>query len=160
MDGYAQRGCTRSRSAPVEWSEEVEMRNLLIKTFVGSSLLLGGFAANAQYERPGEYQYQDSEMRGHDRLLNRVRTDLDRAEAATLPFTGDRNRIVAVREQLGAFERRLNDGDYDRRELDDTIAGLQRVTDMNRMSDSMRDFLSDDMSRLRVMRERLDQEWR
>lgn len=136
------------------------MKNLLVRTLVGSSLLLGGLTANAQYERPRDYGYQDREYRGHTQLLGRVQADLDRVEAGTLPFTGDRSRIIAVRQQVNAFQRRLADGEYDRRELDNAITGIERVVDMNRMSDSRRDDLVSDLARLRELRERLDREER
>jgi hypothetical protein len=130
------------------------MRTLLMRALIGTSLLFGGLAAaNAQYESPRVYEHRDQAQ-----FLDRVRADLDRAEAATLPDTGDRGRINAVRDEVNMFSRRLADGNYDRAALDNAISGMQRVVDINRMSDRTRDMMSDDLARLRDMRVRMDRE--
>jgi len=136
------------------------MRTLLIRTLIGSSLLFGGVAANAQYDRRPDYGWQDREPTEHSRVLDRVRNDLNNAEAATIPFTADRSRIVAARESANAFQRRLADGDYDRDELQNAINQVARVVDLNRLSDSMRSYLSDDLAGMQNLRDRLDREWR
>jgi hypothetical protein len=93
-------------------------------------------------------------------VLDRVRNDLNNAEAATIPFTADRSRIVAARESVNAFQRRLADGDYDRGELQNAINQVARVVDLNRLFNSTRSYLSDDLAGMQNLRDRLDREWR
>lgn len=135
------------------------MRRLLITALAGSGLFLTGLTASAQYAPRDEYRYQTRDDGA--RLLDRVRADLDRAEAATLPFTGDRARVVRAQQEVSEFQRRLDAGDYDRRGLDEAIANVQSVMDANHvMSDRTRDDLAADTSRLRELRLRLDRDWR
>jgi hypothetical protein len=60
-------------------------------------------------------------------MIDRIRGDLDRAHAGTVPFTADRNRVARARDQVSDSQRSLASGDYDRRQFDDTIASIQRV---------------------------------
>jgi hypothetical protein len=135
------------------------MRNSL-KALAVSGLLLFGLTANAQYRPRGDAGYQDRDEyrdRERARFLDRVRADLDRAEATTVPFTGDRARIERAREEVNAVQRKLEAGVYDRRELDDAIVAVQRVVDDNHMlSDSNRDFLAADLNHMRDFRSRIE----
>ena len=133
------------------------MRNLLIQSLVGSGLLLGGLTASAQYQPPPQSRYG---YESNDQVLNRVRSDLDRAEDRSIPFTADRGRLTAAREQISAFQRRLDEGNYDGRELDNAINSIRRVVDLNRMSDRTRENLTDDLARMRQMRDRLERDYR
>jgi hypothetical protein len=137
----------------------------LVKALAGSSLLLLGLTANAQqypprYENRPDNRYQEREdnYAGRGRIFDRMRADLDRAEAGALPFTGDRMRIERAKQELNELQQRLDDGNYyDRRPLDDTVRAIQRVLDSNvTMSDRNRDALSNDLSRLREWQTRSD----
>jgi hypothetical protein len=134
-----------------------------MKALAASGLLLFGLTANAQYRPRGDAGYQDrDEDRGRERarFFERVRADLDRAEATTLPYTGDRARIARARDEVNAVQRKLEAGIYDRRDLDDAIVAVQRVVDDNHMlSDSNRDFLSADLNHMRDFRSRIES-WR
>ena len=133
------------------------MRHLM-NAFVATSLLLSGLSVNAQWYPRGEDRYDRDRDRDYARLMDRIRTDLDRAQAATLPFTADRIRIVRAREGVNAFQRKMDAGNYDRRDLDDAVAALQRVVDSNRnLSDSNRDYLASDLSRMRDFQATLDE---
>jgi hypothetical protein len=140
------------------------MRNIM-KAVAASGLLLAGLtAANAQYRPrgdPGYYQDRDEDRdREGARFLDRVRADLDRAEATTVPFTGDRARIDRAREEVNAVQRKLEAGIFDRRELDDAIISVQHVLNDNRvMSDSTRDFLAADLNHMRDFRSQIES-WR
>jgi hypothetical protein len=136
------------------------MRHLIIRTIAASGLLLaGGLAANAQYQpRTVQYQYQDREQRDdryNDRLFDRVRGDLERAHASTLPFSADRSRVTEAEQLVNACERRVNSGDFDRRDFYQAINAMQRVADMNRLSDRNRDDILGDARELREMQGRL-----
>src|SRR5437016_13399827 len=125
------------------------MRNLLRASLVGSSLLLAA-AANAPYrsnDGDRDYRYSDrGDYRGGS-ALNRVWSDLERAEANSHPNGGDRRRFAKVREELSEFQRSGNP-----RELNDTVGALQRVVSQNRLSYRDRDILADDLNRLREFR--------
>jgi hypothetical protein len=133
---------------------------------VGSGLVLGALTLGAQQYYPQQYQPQRDDRYDRDRdrdrdfdrniLLNRVRTDLDNAQAHTIPFTSDRWRIARAKESVIEFQQRLNTGDYARRELDTAISNMQRVVDANRLPDRWQQFLSNDVNRLREMENRLD----
>jgi hypothetical protein len=139
----------------------------LVKALAGSSLLLLGLTANAQqyppryenrYQDQNRYQEREDNYYGRGRIFDRMRADLDRAEAGALPFTGDRARIERAKQELTELQQSLDDGNYyDRRPLDDTVRAIQKVLDSNvTMSDRNRDVLSNDLSRLREWQARYD----
>jgi hypothetical protein len=137
------------------------MKNLLIKALASSGLLLLTMTASGQpYPRPqypDRSQVQDGrEARDNDRLFDRIRGDLDRAHDWTLPFTADRDRVVMARERADACRRAISAGAYDRRMLDDTVAAIRRVIDLNRLSDQSRDYLITDLEQLRSLQARLE----
>jgi hypothetical protein len=125
----------------------------LMKAVVGSSLLLFGLTASAQYP-PRSDRYQDrGEDRDPGRLCDRIVAHLDRAEASALPFTADKIRVARAREDVRVFQRKLDSGELDRRDLDDVIVSLQRVVADNHMlTEDNRDQLAADVSRMRDFR--------
>ena len=140
------------------------MRHIM-KVVAVSGLLLFGLTANAQYRPRGYAGYQDRDEdrdrdRDRTRFFDRVRADLDRAEATTLPYTGDRARIDRARAEVNEVQRKVDAGIYDRRDLDDAIIAVQRVVDDNHMlSDSNRDYLAADLNHMRDFRSRIES-WR
>jgi hypothetical protein len=139
------------------------MRCLFSKALIGSGLLLCGLVAQAQYGPrygDGYSNYGQRETREQSWIFDRVRADLDRAEASTFPFSGDRNRIERARVELNELQSSWNSGEINGREFNDAVMALQRVVDVNRLSDRSRDFLAGDLNRLRDMRARLDIESR
>jgi len=81
--------------------------------------------------------------------------DLDRAEYNAVPGTGDRWRLERARNELSQAQQQISSGVSDRRDIDEAIMTIQRVVDSNNLSPRMRDFLVDDMNRLRELRERM-----
>ena len=136
------------------------MRNLLIKSLVGSGLLLGGLTLGAQqyypqqYPPQGDYQRYDR-GRGEYRneVLNRVKTDLNWAQSRA--YGDDRWRITRAINMLNNFQSRMNSGNIERWQLDRTIDYVQRVLDNNRLPDRMQQNLSNDVNRLRDLSYRL-----
>ena len=122
------------------------MRSVVISTLAATGLLMFGLAASAQ-----EYGQWE-----HGRFFDRVRADLDRAAASTIPFTGDRDRIATVQRDLNEFQRERANGNYDPAELDRMIWALQRVVDSNRMPDYDRNLLTGDLRELREFRGRYE----
>ena len=136
------------------------MRQLLVKSLAGSGLLLMTLTASGQwYPRP-DYRYtisQDGrEAREQSRVFDRAQGDLDQAHSVSLPFTDDRNRIIAAQAQVGECQRLVASGEYSRRQLDEAIIAVQRVADMNRMSDRNRDSLRDDVRDMQQLQSLLE----
>ena len=130
------------------------MRNLFIMNLAGASLALFTMTANAQYQ-PRDYRYERNDDR-REWIFNRLRADLDRAEANVLPFvgdfTGDRSRISRARQEVSEFQRTWAFGDYDQRDLNQAIRAVQDVVDENNLSDRTRSALLMDLNRLRDFR--------
>jgi len=134
------------------------MRHTLISTIAAAALMLGGMTASAQYRPRLDPQAQDErQARDQDRLFDRVRADLDRAYAATVPLTADRSRLNIAQDAISRCQRSVAVGEYDRRQFEDGIAAIQRVADLNRLSDQSRNNLLDDMHDLRRLQESLEQ---
>lgn len=92
--------------------------------------------------------------RGH--LFQRVREDLEHVQAVTFPFSPDEYRVSTTKQELNELQGKLDAGRYDQPELDRTIGGLERVLNNNRLSPRDRDMLSDDLMRMREVREHRD----
>ena len=146
------------------------MRNFLVKTLVGSSLLLVSLTARAQY--PPRYDDPYRSDRGYDngyqhrgwvvtRSLNRLRADLDRADANTVPFVsdfnGDRERISRARQELSEFQQSWSAREFNARQVDGAIYALQRVLDQNHLTDRNRSMLASDLAWMRDFRDRHEQ---
>lgn len=135
-----------------------EMRHSLVN-IAGAGLLsfaVISIQAAPQYRdddpwhRSRESFYQEQSWKMH--FFDRVRQDLDHVQ--TVAFSGaDEDRIVRTKQMLGDLQSRLADGRYDRPQLDDTIAALERVVSDNRLSPRDRDMINDDLSRMREYRE-------
>jgi hypothetical protein len=135
------------------------MRHSLIKTIAASGLLLSGSIAAAQYQPRAPYsfsQVQDErEVLHHDQVFDRVQGDLARAHSGALPFTADRDRVARAQDEVNHCQRAVATGDFDRRDFDQAIGAIQRVTDLNRLSDRTRDFLLADVRELRDLQDHL-----
>jgi len=82
-------------------------------------------------------------------LFNRLRSDIERAEANSNWNGGDRRRFNKVREELSEFQRSGN-----RHELNDTISALQHVVNSNRLVYGDREVLARDLYQLQDFRVR------
>jgi hypothetical protein len=118
------------------------MRQFLRKGLIGSGLLLMASSGNAQ-------------VREHDRFpMERVMSDLNRAESNSRLDRGDRKRFDRARQEVAQFERKWSNGRYDRRELDQAIDSVQRVVDARSVNYRDRAALIDDLNRMREFRAR------
>lgn len=127
------------------------MRTVLIRTvfvqgLAAAGLLIFGLGANAQ----PRYDY------GWGREpLDRVRADLDRSARDMRYLSGgELRRFERAREEIREFQEKWNRGRFDRHELDDVIGSLQKVVNGNRIRPRDRDFLLNDLARLREIRSR------
>src|SRR5690242_916461 len=99
------------------------MKHLLLTTVAGAGLLFGGLAANAQTTYRVQYrygygqeQYQERGERG-DWFFNRLRSDLDQAQATATPYSGDRWRIQRAREEVNELQQSWENGNRDPRAM-------------------------------------------
>ena len=126
------------------------MRNLLIKSLIGSSLLALGLSVQAQ--EPQRYDPYDNRANFQDfqnvqSLFRQVRSDLDRAE--NYSYSGDRYWFDRVRGELSELQRQWDENEYTPRQTDKVIVALQKVVSENQISFRDRDRLMDDLSRMR-----------
>jgi hypothetical protein len=87
-----------------------------------------------------------------DHLFDRVREDIEHVQSVTWPAGADQYRLARTKQQLN--ELQSASGRWDRRELDDVINAMTRVLQDNRLRREDREILSDDLSRLRDLRDR------
>lgn len=124
----------------------VPIRTVLIQGVAVAGFLITGLAASAQ----PRYDY------GWGREpLDRVRADLDRAARDMRYLSGgEYHRFEHARDEIREFQQKWNRGRFDRHELDDVIGSLQKVVNGNRIRPRDRDFLLNDLARLRDIRSR------
>jgi hypothetical protein len=128
------------------------MRRIISNVLISSALLAAGFGgaitASAQqyYDRSGFPQGQDRS------LFNHVRGDLDRAASYSYASRSDRKRFDEARRDLFDFSSRLDQGRYEKRELDHAIDRLQNVVSHNSLDPRDRGALDDDLRRMRDFR--------
>lgn len=134
------------------------MRHHFLKSLASSSLLLFAMTAGAQdrdRDRDEDRYHQGARdegwWRGH--MFQRVREDLDHAQSATPPLSGDEYRLVKVKQELNELQNKYEAHGYDQPEMDDVISALARVVTDNHLSGRDRDMLNDDLNRLRSFRE-------
>jgi len=144
------------------------MRRLLMQGLVGGGLLLMSVAAYAQSYPPPPYRgdpydrddraygppYRSYDRRGGVSPVDQALNDLNYAESNAYLSHGDRRRFDKAREELVEFQQKLYAGRFDRHELDDAIAAMQRVADHERSGYGYRNgsILWDDLQRLRDFR--------
>jgi len=139
------------------------MRRLLMRTMAGGGLLLITLAVNAQdrdryrdddryYDRDDRgYRREGPNNRGGGSLIDRVQSDLRYADSDAYS-RGERKRIDNARKELYEFQRAWSAGRFNRHELDDSIASVQKVVDHNALGERARSILWDDLQRLRSFR--------
>jgi hypothetical protein len=89
-----------------------------------------------------------------DKLFDRVRQDIEHVQSVTFPVGGDQYRLARTKEELNELQGQMASGRWDRRELDDVVNALTKVLEDNRLRRDDREVLSDDLSRLRELRDR------
>lgn len=126
------------------------MRNLLMKSLIGSSVLALGLSVQAQEPRrydPYDNRANFQDFQNAQSLFRQVRSDLDRAE--NYSYSGDRYWFDRVRGELSELQRQWDENEYTPRQVDKVIVALQRVVSENEISFRDRDRLMDDLSRMR-----------
>ncbi len=142
------------------------MKQTLFRNMVSVGILVIAFAAGPAFAQ--RYSDDDAWHRARDEfyanqswkmhMFDRIRQDLDHVQA--LAFTnGDNRRLARTDQEISDLQSRLATGAYDQPELDDVIAGLQRVVADNHLAPEDRNMLNDDLSRIRDYRAHHD-DWR
>ena len=133
------------------------MRNFLIRSLAAGSLLLlalGVYAQDYPRSRDDDRNYDRDDRGQRSRrggLIEQVRSDLSYAQSAVYS-PGEAKRLNKASEELWEFQRKWNAGRFDRHELDDSIAAIQRVVDHSGIDDHARAVLWNDLQRLRDFR--------
>src|SRR5260370_5605073 len=139
------------------------MRRLLLRSIMGSGLLLLGLTAYSQdrdrdrdHDEDRYHQIQRGEDWWRGRMFERVRDDLAHVQSVTFPFSADQYRLNRVKQELNELQAKLAENRYDQPELDDVISAMQRVVSDNHFSGLRRDLLNDGLNRFRPCREHHD----
>jgi hypothetical protein len=131
------------------------MQSFLTKAFLitGIVLVANGVASaqwypNDPYSGRDAYRYENHRTYAFQ-LFDQVQVHLARAAHNAY---GSRNRIERARKDVYDFQRRLNEGRFDRHELDEAIGSVQRVVDRNSIDPRIQYLLLDDLARMREFR--------
>lgn len=118
------------------------------------------------YDRDRNRDRGDDDVYHHDRdaymhrenwqarFFDRVRDDVEHVQSKTFPIGADQYRLQRTKQELNELQAQFASGRWDRRELDDVIGALTRVLQDNRLHRDDRDILTDDLNRLRDIRDR------
>ena len=102
----------------------------------------------------GFFQYAGERYGDLRGLVERTQSDVQQASQFS-HFKGDqRSRFENTQRHLSTFDRHLTKGHFDKHQLDDAIADVQKIIDKNTLQASSRDALMRDISDLRAARER------
>lgn len=130
------------------------MRSFLTTGLMSCMLWLSSGLASAQWY-PDDRNYDHGGYRYENRgsyglgLFEEVQAHLERAAYNAY---GSRGRIERARKDVYDFQRRWNEGRFDRHELDEAIASVQRVVDSNSIDQRDRYVLLRDLARMREFR--------
>jgi len=126
-------------------------RRLCTTILASVSIVLTSSVAFGQFENRPEYS-----AHAVDALVDQVHNDLNRAYSVWHLKNGDRDRLNDAEKKLREFAQKWDNHHFDKGELDDSIGSIQHVLDNNRLEGHDRDAISDDVNRLRNMREAYD----
>ena len=116
-------------------------------------MLLLGLSIQAQATPPRYVRYDNranfQDFQDAQSLFHQVRSDLDRADNASLPLLSDRSSFDRVRGELSELQRQWDKGEYTPRQADNVIVALQRVLSENHLLLRDRDRLTEDLTRMR-----------
>ena len=116
--------------------------------FVAGVLLAFGRVAHAQFDGGARYDAHSVSA-----LVDRVQTDLDHAYRVRHFSNDDRERLNHAEKELREFAQTWDKGKFDVGRLDDAIGSIQHLLDNNKLPESERAAISDDVTQLRRMRD-------
>jgi hypothetical protein len=109
--------------------------------FVAGMLLAGRPLAHAQFDGGPRYDAHSVSA-----LVDRVHTDLDHAYRVRHFSNDDRERLNHAEKELREFAQTWDKGKFDVGRLDDAISSIQHVLDENKLPESERSAISDDVT--------------
>jgi hypothetical protein len=115
---------------------------------IGGMLLAGGCVAYAQFDGGPRYDAHSVTA-----LVDRVHSDLDHAYGVWHFSNDDRDRLSHAEKELREFAQTWDKGKFEVGRLDDAIGSIQQVLDKNKLPETDRAALSEDITQLRRMRE-------
>ena len=127
------------------------MIRLILPVLAGVACLALTPPTHAQFGP--ENRYSPAEVSA---LIDSVHDDLNHAYGVWHFSDSDRDRLNHAEKELREFAQKWSKGKFDKGDLDDAIGAVQHVLDNNKLAGRERDALSDDVGRLRRMREAYD----
>ena len=116
--------------------------------FVAGMLLAYSPVVHAQFEGGARYDAHSVTA-----LVDRVHMDLDHAYGVWHFSNDEREHLNRAEKELREFAQTWDKGKFDIGRLDNAIGSIQHVLDSNKLPESDRVALSDDVTQLRRMRE-------
>jgi hypothetical protein len=110
-----------------------------------------GHDEDAYHHDRDEWSHREN-WREH--FFEHVRRDVEHVQSETFPIGADQYRLAKTKQELNELQDQTASGRWDRRELDDVVDALTRVLQDNRLRRDDREMLTDDLNRLRGLRER------
>jgi hypothetical protein len=116
--------------------------------------------ASAQYlphqDNPDRYRVETDGSAAQDPVFNHLRSDLDRVQSGTMPYTSSRDHVIRAEERVDQCQRDIQDGTYDSRTFDRTIAAVQNVVDASNLTYQDQQYLRHDLRELSRLEARLE----
>ena len=131
------------------------MKRILFGMFAGPGLLLFSLMASAQTmpEQVRNPYYSQDEYQNTHSMFDEIRSDLYRAQTNAYPnYLDDNSRFGTAHDELRQLEQAWDHGQYDSREIANTISAVQMILNDNRLMPHDRDVLSADLNRLTEFR--------
>ncbi|HTA70356.1 MAG TPA: hypothetical protein VK776_18840 [Bryobacteraceae bacterium] len=122
------------------------MKHVLVRTLVGTSLLLFSLTANAQTtsEQMRSTFYSEDQYQLTHSMFDKITADLSRAQTDT----NSPARFDRANTQLRQLEQSWDKGQYISREMEGAISAIQTVLSVNHLMPRDRGALSADLSQL------------
>ena len=124
------------------------MSRFLTIAFVAGTLLIYSPVARAQFDGGARYDAHSVSA-----LMDRVHADLDHAYGVWHFSNEDREHLNRAEKELREFAQTWDKGKFDVGRLDNAIGSIQHVLDSNKLPESDRTAISDDVTQLHRMRE-------
>lgn len=122
------------------------------------TLAIGVASVSPVYAAAPFEHYYDAGM-PHPRLrqlVDRTQSDLHEAAGLEKPKGDSQDRYHDAQGHLSTFDRKLTKGKFDKGELSKSIDKIKEILDKNILQASSRDALQEDLTNLRIARERRD----
>jgi len=138
-----QEGCTK------------KMKRVMKGLLIAVGLLTMGSSVFAQdHDRDWDQERMRREYR--NAFYDRLQQDLSRAEHRGYLRGDDFRRFDVAHREVGEFQAKWDRGIFDAREMDRAIGSVQRVAEISSLRPEDRDFLREDLRRMREFRAHME----